>query len=447
MVLFLPFQALHPDPERVDLAGFISEPYDVISPDEYERQKQNLTHNVMRLDIPSFVRGEDLQKAILAALHDFREWSRAGLFCRYPESAFYWYRQNYRDERGNLNQLSGLIGLIRLTSQGYTDILPHETIHTKQVESRILYYQTVGLQTTPVLLLDYSTIPEALQQDIQSFISQYPPYLYAERNLYQNEAFWPIHNDELIRSIQYHYQNVNTLVIGDGHHRYEALRQLSQLHPDNPSFRYVLSFIANVHSTEILSLGYHRLLRFNRPFDISQLLTCLNTWFVVEASWSLDDQDRLSREYTMAQAGPRLIILEKFSGKGYRLHLREEAYSQISDPHDTLDTYLFDRMVLELCLKQTLQFKTEDYQIEYHPFLNHCIRQLYAGDVDLVALLDPVPIKTIMSIVHKGKSLPPKSTYFYPKLPAGLIMYPMDLSDQFLQPCGKLPTREPEPSG
>ena len=439
MVLFLPFRALHIDRERISLEDFVAEPYDVITPHEYYRLIDHSPHTVMHLDIPTFIRNDDFETALAATRHRWELWSQERIFCRAPEPAFYWYRRIYRDPGGNIRQLMGLIGLIRISSQGYTEILPHEAIHPEQVKMRMQYYRSVGLQTTPVFFLDSTPPDEGLMNELKESIQKTMPYLHLERRDGQTDTVWMITDENLIQGIQHFYQYVDILVIGDGHHRFEALRKLSMFHPDTPEYRYILGFVVNIESTDVLTLGYHRVFTFSKKPNCDALLTCLQKKFEIESTWSIDDTALTYKEYEISQAGPRLILLDHQTRKGYRLHLRPEAYHDLDDPYESIDTYLIDRHLIDHCLHDEIGLTADSYKLEYQPFIPTCLERVRSGSAHLAVLVDPLPMPTLFNLVKKGKILPPKSTYFYPKLPAGLVMYPMDLTTPSLHACSPPP--------
>ena len=422
MVLIRPFTAHYVDEARADPARFVSLPYDLITPAAYRRFLEQPAPHIMQVELPSFLTGPEREPALDRAETRLRRWLQEGILKAGAEAGFYRVIRQYRDPDGNLAQLEGLVGLLQIRDTARREVVPHENTHPRQVEQRMEYFTRLGLQSSPVFTIyrrDEDPVYELMRQttrDREPLIQVETPGGYFDRA-------WAITDVEIVAKIQTAFMEVTPLLIADGHHRFEALRQLRMLHPDRLSQHQVLVFLANPAATDIRLLGYHRLLKFTRPPATESLLACLQTYFEVERTEPWERMEPLHREYTTIRPQERVILVSRESGTCYLLHLKPESHHYLEDPFDSLDVNLVNRFIFRECLAQVLAEGTEtEGLVEYEADLEVIRETLAGGQADFAVLVGPIPLETLFKMGRAGRTAPPKSTFFYPKVPAGLVM-------------------------
>ena len=214
------------------------------------------------------------------------------------------------------------------------------------------------------------------------------------------------------------------LLIADGHHRYETARVYAQEVGGEGPHRYVLMCLVALQDPGLTVFPTHRLIRGLRPEQHETLAGAIRANFEVTP---LEDSSELSP----APADQvRMGYIDSHFKRPFMLTLRDEAIAAEALP-DHVDAYRrLDTAVLEaLMLKRTLGMSDEDIDhlngLGYARDAEHALALIESGEYDAAFFMAPTPVERVQAVAAGGESMPPKSTYFFPKVPTGLLFNPL----------------------
>ena len=249
----------------------------------------------------------------------------------------------------------------------------------------------------------------------------------------ESHRVWAITDPEAIAAIAASLAS-KPLYIADGHHRYDTAlvyrREQQTLSPalaaDDPS-NYVMVTLVDFNDPGLIILPPHRLLRGLPAASLDGLMAKLDLFFEVDAL-SLDEDGVWAKvDELLAESGKiRLVLFGLKPGQLLMLTLRDAAAAgQMmpyfhSEAYKKLDVSIVDHVILEELLAMS---KDEVSGIDYSYDRQDAVKRVVAGEYQLAFILKPVSATVIKDIADAGDRMPRKSTYFYPKLPSGLLMY------------------------
>jgi uncharacterized protein (DUF1015 family) len=363
--LVKPFRALRYDEERAGrLDDLVAPPHDVITPEMREQLLAASPYNAVRLVHP-----EDPEEAARA----LRGWRDAGVLVRESEPAVWILEDEFAVPDGVTRTRRGIAARVHLESYSNGRVLPHERTFPRQKETRLPLLQATRTKVSPILLLHEGESPQppAREPELQAILEG------------TTSRLWRVTDPDAVeRALA---QVRGRLLIADGHHRYEtALR----FHEDEKSEEtaYVLAVLVSRDDPGLVILPTHRL--------ATALSADLNGSPRLEVSEALEELDRLPRD----RAG--------------FVFVRPEGARLVESSGATLDTALVDELPLE--------------GVTYTASAHEAQRAVASGAAAAAFLVRPPTIEQVATFAHAGERMPPKSTYFYPKLTCGLLFSPFD---------------------
>ncbi|HEU4760464.1 MAG TPA: DUF1015 domain-containing protein [Dehalococcoidia bacterium] len=421
-----PFRALRYSP-AVDLATAICPPYDIISPHEQDALYDRSPHNAVRLEL---ARGEGDERYANAA-RALSGWVREGTLRRDEAPTFYLYRQSFRHE-GRTHHRHILFARLRLEEWGRGVVLPHERTFGAPKEDRLRLLRAARLQTSPVYLL-YRDSQARIRPVLEEAAGRAPFASFASPDG-QQHALWRIDEPDANQALADAFRP-ETLYVADGHHRYEtalayrderraAAREWTDDEPEN----FVLAALTAAGDPGLLVLPIHRLINAGGPLSVA--LERLGQLFDVEVAPSsatlpadLTERGRLAPAFGLAAAG---------SPDAYLLSLRDRAAVDRVLPAETsptwraLDSTIADYAVIRHALGLTEAQTSDIDTLWFSEDAEEALAAVRAARARYAVLLNPVPVARILAVADAGERMPQKSTYFYPKVPTGLVFNPLD---------------------
>jgi len=328
-----------------------------------------------------------------------------------------------------------IICLVRLEEWDTAVIRPHEGTISKDKSDRLQILWTLKANTSSILSLYQDS-----QRQLTSLLeaeSRSEPFLEGKGSSGEVHYLWAITDPEKIDLITSAFRD-KPLYIADGHHRYESAltyrrekRILSAASPDADTekpFDFIMMTLVDMEDSGLLILPSHRLIRGISSSMASGLLNGLKTFFTVS-------EIPLNRENIRQQVDD-LLIEKKNSVKLLLYGLTQERLLVLelddfervsvitpyfhSDLYQRLNVSIVDHVIMEKLLGIT-------YDIA-HEHLAYCSDSVDAinginEEYQLAVLLNPVTPEAIKTIADSGDRMPRKSTYFYPKIPTGLVFY------------------------
>ena len=420
-----PLQAVRYAP-NIDLSRVICPPFDTISPEEHKRLYKLGPYNAVRLELP---RGDgDPHQAAAGTL---REWLDRGTLVRDQAPAFYVYQQEFR-HNGETRRRRTLFGRLRLESWDQRIVLPHEHTFRAPKEDRLRLVRSLRLNTSPVFLV----YPDS-QQQVAPLVAR----VVSDRATAEftddgglSHALWRIDDPHLAAAITRGLER-ERLYVADGHHRYEtALAYRDERLGDSAAARsgdepedFVLAALVAADDPGLLVLPIHRLVDVHMPLE--RALDSLVSLFEVETRPSLvellrdmRDRGRTASSFGLVAAdSPDFYLLTLFDPEAAERYLPSERLPIWRRLDAAVATHVILRHALGLSDAQMEDIRT----VWYGEDAQAAVAEVWRGRARYGLLLNPVSPRRILAVADAGERMPQKSTFFYPKLPTGLLFYPL----------------------
>ncbi len=437
MVSIAPLRALFYNQTKVrDLARVITPPYDVISKDEQEKLYKRSPYNFVRLDLSQ---EPDAYSAVPQLLE---AWIKEGILERDHAPAIYYMTQGFALPKGGQKERRGFFALMRLEDFAGGNIRPHEKTLDAPKQDRLKLMLAADAQLSPIFAL-YS-LPEAtINRMLASQVEGVAPFIDVKQDNGIECRLWRISDGQVIRRLQ-EYMAEQSLLIADGHHRYEAtLNYRNQLRDrrgpgsGHEAYNFVLTYFANLNDENVVILPTHRLVRGYAPKPFLQLEEALQNYFYLEQypktaegkDWFLKAlRNGGKRKHIIGavfKRDPRYLIL-RLKSKRIMQRLAKDVSAQLQE----LDVTTLHLLILEHVLGLAPEKQVSGETIRYSQDEEAVLEALEKEDFQAAFILNPPKAEEVLAIASKGEKMPQKSTYFFPKLPSGLIVNKIDPTEE-----------------
>jgi uncharacterized protein (DUF1015 family) len=411
-----PIQALRYDLDKVALADVVAPPYDVID----DAQRAELTgrspYNVVELDLPRDPGGGDPYEHAAELL---TEWTGEGILTQDSEPAIWALEQDYTAPDGSRLTRRGFLARVKLAPYG-EGIRPHERTQPGPKEDRLRLTRATHHNLSPIFALHPGDAWRHLEPAVAG-----DPWGEVTDGDGTTHRVWRIEDPGVHEAIAAEL-SPGELLIADGHHRYEtSLAYQREVGEGGPS-DYVLMALVSLEDPGLTVFPTHRLISglADDPERQEALGTGLKELFDVEEV----PTDRI--DPGGADGVGVFGYVDSHFKRAYRLRLAsnpalDETLAGRSDAYRTLDAAILE----ELVLKGILGMSTEDIAakrgIGYTPSIDVALTKLDAGEYQAAFVLRPTPVDQVRAVAAAGETMPPKSTYFFPKLLTGLVFNPL----------------------
>jgi uncharacterized protein (DUF1015 family) len=420
-----PLEAIRYAPD-IDLRRVICPPFDTISPEEQKRLYKLSPHNAVRLEL-SEGDGDPYQ----AAAKTLREWLNRGTLIRDETAAFSVYQQEFRHS-GETRRRRALFGRLRLEPWDEGTVHPHEQTFRAPKEDRLRLLRSLRLNTSPVFLV----CPDSQQQVAPlaaRAVSGRPGVEFTDDDGLSH-ALWRIDDLHLAAAIARALER-ERLYVADGHHRYETalayrderLGGSTAVPSGDEPENFVLAALVAADDPGLLVLPIHRLVDVDVPLE--RALDSLVSLFQVETRPSLADllRDMQDRGRTVSSFG--LVAAE--APDFYLLTLSDPEAAERYLPGESppiwrhLDAAIAAHVILRRALGLSDAQMEDIRTVWYEEDAEAALAEVRRGRARYGLLLNPASPRRILAVADAGERMPQKSTFFYPKLPTGLLFYPL----------------------
>ena len=393
MALIRPLVGLRYDPARAgDMGKVLAPPYDVISPAEQTALYGRSPHNAIRLILPREADRGAASARTLAA------WVESGILVRDRQPAIYLYSQQFSLSDGSTRRRDGIICRLRLEDFSRGIVLPHERTLPGPKADRLAILRATGANLSPIMGL-YDRPGEPVRELVGAG-KLGPPAI----DVSSWHQLWPITDAGVIERITAALAD-ETVIIADGHHRYETALAYRDEQQGNEAARYVLAYLANMEEEGVVILPTHRLVPAPLALAPAALEERLRESFTVEPPSAVGRRS----------AGEIDCLLPD---RRLRLRAHPEAAARLAHLPPalrTLDVSLLQGLVLGPLLRvetERLAFTHEDEE---------AAEAVASGRAAAAFLLNPPTMTAVRAVCLAGEVMPEKSTYFFPKLATGLV--------------------------
>ena len=428
-----PFHGVHYNPSLVkDMAGVLCPPYDVITPLMQQELYQQNDANFVRIEYGrELPHDKDTDNKYTRASDTLTKWLEQGTLKIDDKPAIYLHDHHFTYQKKEYHRRS-ITCLVKLEEWDKMVIRPHEDTISKAKGDRLSMLWTVQANTSPILAL-YEDSGNAISSLLDVRRSR-ELLLQVEYGNEENHYLWSVRDDDAINGISRSLAQ-QPLYIADGHHRYEsALAYQRERRFGAPSesgkepYDFVMMTLVEFSDPGLLILPAHRLVRGISKSVLSGIMNGLEAFFTIkQIPLDISDIDDASNLLKMGDDSVRLIIYGLTEDKIILLELRDDVSISRMMPgfhsayNRKLDVSIVDHFILEEIMGLTPN--SSGFYLSYTHDAVEAVKLVSSRDYQLAFLVNPVKPEMIKAIADSGDRMPKKSTYFYPKMPAGLIFY------------------------
>lgn len=415
MKLLKPFRGLRP---KKDLAARVaSHPYDVVNRQEAAALAKDNPYSFFHINKPEI----DLPESV--GLHDpevyeqgasnLQRFIKEDILFRDGEEKFYVYQQIM----GNHLQV-GLVAVASVDAYEQGFIKKHEFTRPEKEDDRVNHMDALGAQVGPVFLTYKSDLH--IDQLIERAISGAPEYDFSAEDGTRH-TFWVVEDLALAADLQSAFDAVECLYVADGHHRSAAAARVRRLyqkrnpeHTGEESYNWFLTVVFPDNQMQILD--YNRVVKDLNGMAKKDFLASLAKNF---------ELDSISKPDLARPVQPNHFAMY-LAGQWYSLRALDPILNK-GDPVKSLDVSILQDYLLGPLLG--IEDPRRDSRVDFVGGIRGLVeleRRVDSGDWEVAFALYPTSISSLMAIADAGEVMPPKSTWFEPKLKSGLVVHVLD---------------------
>ena len=407
MTLIKPFRALRPAPGRA--AEILAPPYDVLSSAEARERAGGKPWSFLHvskaeIDLPAAI--DPYDAAVYAkAGENLQRMIDARVLMRDDKPCYYVYRLTWR---GHVE--TGFAAVASVAAYAENRIRKHELTTIAKEDDRVRQIEAVKAQTGPVMLA-YPTAPEV--DILLARAATGTPEVDVTADDGVRHQLWVISDDAAIAALTRAIDALPALYIADGHHRSAAAERIAKARGGEGSHSYFLAVL--LPQSEMTILDYNRVLRDLNGHTPEALLA------EIGKRYEIAPDEEPVRPQSAAEIG---MVL---GGRWYRLTLRPELLKEAADPVARLPVTLLARNIIEPIFNVT--DPRRDKRIDFvggGRGLAELERLVASGQMAVAFALYPTQMSDLMAVADASEIMPPKSTWFEPKLADGMVSHVLD---------------------
>jgi uncharacterized protein (DUF1015 family) len=407
-----PFRALHYDRDRVGgLQPVVAPPYDVIDAEQRADLLARSPYNVVEIDLPQ---GDD---PYAHAAEVFERWRDEGILTRDDEDALWALEQDYTGPDGRRRTRHGFFARVAVEDYGPGRIRPHERTHPGPKEDRLRLTRATHANLSPIFSLyddpagaAWGALAPHLQSD---------PWAAVTDEDSTTHRLWRVADPAALAAVHDALDD-RELLIADGHHRYETAR----VHHEEGGAGHVLMCLVALQDPGLTVFPTHRLLTaLDDPRRESLRATIQRDFEVAEIP---------AEELEPTGEGPvRMGYLDAHHRRPLMLTLRDpaiaaEALPDKPEPYRTLDTAVLEALVLQSALGMSEDDISHLNGLDYARDTAQARALVESGAAEAAFFMRGTPVAQVRDVAAAGESMPPKSTYFFPKVLTGMVFNLLD---------------------
>lgn len=386
----------------------LAPPYDIITPEHQQELNDKSPYNIVKIDFGKKNPDDNEQDNRYTRAKTLLEsWLREEALISSKTPSFYAYEISYTIEGRQLT-LRGFLGLVKLEALGKGNIHPHEYTHSKPKKDRLDLMRYCEANISPIFSLYNS--PEKKTSSLLAEVSKGKPYIEAKDPDRAVHRLWQIEHSESVNAIKAELEG-KAVFIADGHHRYEtALEYQKEMQKKEGAsdkarpYDYVLMFLANMADEGLTILPTHRLVK-DLPADALEQLS---------ADFDIREM-KISDDIPSAIAGKRDAYGLYTGGETWHsLGYKGEGIHGVPPALRDLDVTILH----DLIFKQLLDIEAVSYEMN----VQKCLKAVQSGEFRAAFFLNPTGVYDVERVALASLRMPPKSTYFYPKLMTGMVL-------------------------
>lgn len=406
-----PFRGLRPPKELVEQVE--SRPYDVLNSEEARAEAGNNEKSLYHIIKPeiNFPEGtsEYDPRVYDSAAEQFEKFQKNGWLLQDEQENYYLYAQTM-----NGKTQYGIVLCAHVDDYMNGNIKKHELTRRDKEDDRMKHVRITNANIEPVFLAFRHN--DVLAELIKKYAAQEPVYHFKAPVDGFIHQFWVIENKEDQNAITEEFAKMDSLYIADGHHRSAAAARVGAEKGEKEGRGEHDYYMAVCFPAEQLTiLDYNRVVKDLNGLSEEDFLKALEKNFTVACKGEENYRPQKMHEFSLY-----------VGGKWYSLEAKPETFNE-NDPIGVLDVDISSRLILDeiLNIKDLRSDKRIDF-VGGLRGLGELKRRVDSGEMKMALALYPVSMQQIMDIADSGNIMPPKATWFEPKLRSGLVIHKLD---------------------
>jgi uncharacterized protein (DUF1015 family) len=414
------------------LSDVVAPPYDVIDPALQQALYDRSAYNVIRLILNKEEPGDtESSNRYTRAARCLREWQHEGILLHDSARAVYVYHQEFEVEGQRFNQ-RGFLARVRLERFGEGRVFPHEETLPGPKADRLRLFHATAMNLSPVFGL-YPDDARTVQSQLDEAVRRALP-LEATDHLGVVSRLWPVTDQHVVSTVT-GLMGPKPVFIADGHHRYEtALRYLDdrraagEVRDAEAAANFVLMMLVGMSDPGLVILPTHRLVSGLPNLTADRLRAILQKHFQMDTIGQGDQGARDTWDLVQAEAGQEVLGFGTASDEVWQTaHFRTpQRMADLAPAHSpawrSLAVSVLHILVLGKLIPEALGGQPS---CRYVHLLREVTEDVARKRCQLAVLVPPATMQHVEQIAGNLEKMPPKSTYFYPKLLSGLVLNPL----------------------
>ena len=419
MLKIKPFQGLRP---HVDYTQEVaSPPYDVLSSDEARKLVKNNPHSFLRINKPEvdFAENDQIDNNLIyeKGLENLNQFIANELMILDSKPCYYLYRLTWQEK-----SQTGLVCLTSVDDYNQGKIKKHEHTRPDKVTDRARHIMTLNAQVGPVFSIFDKN--EKLKEIFNKISDNEPTADFTAEDSVHH-SLWVIDNENDINKITSIFTEIDSIYIADGHHRSEAASEVNKLmceensthagntgHAGNTSYNFFLNVIFPADELRILS--YNRIVKDLNGLSVDQFIETINNNFTV------------TKADTPVEPSQNHEIGMYINKQWYQLNIKKESFDK-NNPSESIDAaILFDNLIKPVLGIENIR---TDKRIDFVGGIRgnkELIKLVDSGKWAVAFSMYPVSVQQLIEVADANLVMPPKSTWFEPKLRSGMVINILD---------------------
>jgi uncharacterized protein (DUF1015 family) len=408
-----PLRALHYDLARVGgLQPVAAPPYDVIDAAQRAELVARSPYNVVEIDLPQ--NGGDPYGHAADVL---ATWTADGVVVRDAVPALWALAQDYTGPDGRPRTRHGIFARVRVEDYGPGRIRPHERTHPGPKEDRLRLTRATRANLSPIFSL-YDDPDGAAWGAVAPHLERAPWGEVTDEDGTHHEL-WRVDDPSALDAVRDALAGVE-LLIADGHHRYETARVYAHEPGAAPGSDHVLMCLVALQDPGLTVFPTHRLVV---GLDDAKKAALREA---IERDWDNAPTDSLE-----PPTGDTVRIGYYDGGEPRMLTLKDPAIAAAAlpdkpEPYRRLDTAVLEALLLTGALGMTEDDISHLNGLDYARTAEQARERVDAGEADAAFFMAPTPVSHVRDVAAAGENMPPKSTYFFPKVLTGMVFNPLE---------------------
>ena len=409
-----PLHALHYDLRAIGSLGEVAAPpYDVISGPERSSMLDTSPFNVVEIDLPESTGGDPYEHAS----GTLEEWILSGILKQDREPSIWALTQEFTGPDGSMKIRNAILARVRVEDYGPGRIRPHERTQPGPKQDRLDLTRATRYNLSPIFSLTtrdaWSVVAPAIEGE-----EAWAEVLGGDGTL---NRVWKIEDPEIHRAVSQELDQAE-LLIADGHHRYETARAYRDEVGGEGAHCYTLMALTGLDDPGLTVFPTHRLLTgLKDPDLVDRLKRGVEGAFESIAEGEIDPS---------GVEGTGCFGLALSDGSRQLLRLRDPASLNALFPDESpafrdLDAAILEKVVLGGVLGMTETDVEAKRGLAYAKTIGEATAAVDSGEAQAAFILRATPIGQVRAVAEAGETMPPKSTYFFPKIPTGIVFNPL----------------------